>query len=384
MVFGGGGGDMDGGSGIGAKRKGRRRHHERRLLHPALSSAQRLVHHARDDAILHGHARRVEYGEPAVPVVTDAAPSVQRPPVGQLSDLDDVADVDEAAPHGVPELAPLRGLEPAVGDEQVGRRDERVVQLLLPGRVAPHARDVQRAAARAVRPGPRTPQQRRPRARGRDDETARVEEVVGVPDRTDVPSLRGHVLDELPDVGFRPPPDQRPPAVRDAPQVPELMPRLRSRAHHPHRRPRRCRTTVAEEVRREQSRRGGARGGGAQLCEESAVEEYRHECAGGLGVQLDVAGIGGERTSTGRDLDDVVGRRRDVSRFDARLGGILALAAVAAAAPASFERRHGRGPHRLDGRGVEVAARERDEPVEDGIDEAGRESVRGDDLLDFG
>ena len=158
MGFGGGGGggggrDIDGGSGIDTKRKGRRRHHERLLLHLALSSAQRLVHHARDDAILHGHARRVENGEPAVPVVADAASPVQRPPMGQLADLDDVADVDETAPHGVLELAPLGGLEPAVGDEQVGRRDERIAELLLPGRVAPHARDVQGAVRGAVRTG---------------------------------------------------------------------------------------------------------------------------------------------------------------------------------------------------------------------------------------
>jgi len=82
----------------------------------------------------------------------------------------------------------------------------------------------------------------------------------GVPKRPDVPPLRGHVLDELPDVGSRPLPDQRPPAVHDALQVPELMPRRRSRAHQTHRRHRRrrrCRRTVAKEVRREQSRRGG-------------------------------------------------------------------------------------------------------------------------------
>jgi len=35
----------------------------------------------RDDAILHCHARRVENGEPAVPVVANAASPVQRPPM---------------------------------------------------------------------------------------------------------------------------------------------------------------------------------------------------------------------------------------------------------------------------------------------------------------
>ena len=111
---------MDGGSNIDARRKSSRRHLERRLLHLALSSAQRLIHHARNDAILHGHARRVENGEPAVPVLANAASPVQRPPMGQLGDLDDIADVNATAPHGILELALLGGLEPAV-------------ELLLPG-----------------------------------------------------------------------------------------------------------------------------------------------------------------------------------------------------------------------------------------------------------
>jgi len=72
--------------------------------------------------------------------------------MAQLADLDDIADIDETAPHGILELALLGGLEPAV-------------ELLLPSRVAPHARGVQGAVLGTIRPGrPRAPrpQQQRP------------------------------------------------------------------------------------------------------------------------------------------------------------------------------------------------------------------------------
>ena len=160
--------------------------------------------------------------------------------MGQLADLDNIANVNQTAPHDVLELALLHGWSLMSLTSRPADLARASSKLLLPSQVALHAHDVQGTAfwmtTRARQGVHVAGLPAAPPFPSSGALAAQVKEVVGIPTARRPMPPPIYIPGKLPDAGFHPAPDQEPSAVHEALQEPELVPHLQSCAHHPHRR----------------------------------------------------------------------------------------------------------------------------------------------------